>query len=404
MRDYDYDADREILIRVIGVGGGGGNAINNMIRSGLSGVDFVGANTDAQSLQNNLAEIKLQLGMQQTKGLGAGANPDIGRAAANEDYDKIRDVLEGSGMVFVTAGLGGGTGTGAAPVIARIAKQEVRALTVAVVTKPFLFEGKKRQRQAEEGIQLLRKEVDSLIIIPNQKLLSLKKDITFVDAFRKADDVLLQAVRGISDLIKVAGLINLDFADVETIMQEKGLALMGTGSAIGEGRVEEATRMAINSPLVEDISIAGARGVIINITGSSSMTLAEVNDAVSVLKNEAHEDANIIFGAVIDEEMGEAVNVTVIATGYDEAVDVPAQREEYRSPLNRLPLPDEDQRTDKPAARTIVPEHPQHMQVPSFIRTSRREKNSRHLSVVDEFPPEGEADLDIPTFLRKQAE
>ncbi len=216
MRDYDYDSDREILIRVIGIGGGGGNAVNNMIRSGLSGVDFVCANTDAQSLQNNLAEIKLQLGMQQTKGLGAGANPDIGRAAANEDYDKIRDVLEGSGMVFVTAGLGGGTGTGAAPVIARIAKQEVRALTVAVVTKPFLFEGKKRQRQAEEGIQLLRKEVDSLIIIPNQKLLSLKKDITFVDAFRKADDVLLQAVRGISDLIKVAGLINLDFADVET--------------------------------------------------------------------------------------------------------------------------------------------------------------------------------------------
>ncbi len=307
-------------------------------------------------------------------------------------------------MVFVTAGLGGGTGTGAAPVIARIAKQEVRALTVAVVTKPFLFEGKKRQRQAEEGIQLLRKEVDSLIIIPNQKLLSLKKDITFVDAFRKADDVLLQAVRGISDLIKVAGLINLDFADVETIMQEKGLALMGTGSAIGEGRVEEATRMAINSPLVEDISISGARGVIINITGSSSMTLAEVNDAVSVLKNEAHEDANIIFGAVIDEEMGEAVNVTVIATGYDEAAEVPAQREEYRSPLNRLPLQDEDTRTDKPTAKTIVPEHPQHMQIPSFIRTSRREKNSRHLAVVDEFPPEGEEDLDIPTFLRKQAE
>ncbi len=316
MLDFEMDSDRSALIRVIGVGGGGGNAVNNMIRSGLTGVEFLAANTDSQSPQHNLAEIKLQIGAQETKGLGAGADPEIGRMAANEDYDNIRESLEGSDMVFVTAGLGGGTGTGAAPIIARIARQEVGALTVAVVTKPFLFEGKKRMRQAEEGIAALRREVDTLIIIPNQKLLSLKKDISFLDAFRKADDVLLQGVRGISDLVTVNGLINLDFADVKTVMQEKGVALMGTGSAIGEGRVEEATRTAINSPLLEDISMSGAKGVLINITGSSTMSLAEINDAVSIIQNEAHEDANIIFGAVIDEEMGEAVNVTVIATGF----------------------------------------------------------------------------------------
>ncbi|MGB9617509.1 MAG: cell division protein FtsZ, partial [Desulfomonilaceae bacterium] len=248
------------------------------------------------------------------RGLGAGADPEIGRIAANEDYEAIRDILEGADMVFVTAGLGGGTGTGAAPVIARIARQEVGALTVAVVTKPFLFEGKKRMRQAEEGIEQLRREVDTLIVINNQRLLSLKKDITFVDAFRKADDVLLHGVRGISDLVTVNGLINLDFADVKTIMQEKGVALMGTGTAVGEGRVEQATRLAINSPLLEDVSMSGARGVLINVTGSTNMTLAEINDAVSIVQNEAHEDANIIFGAVLDEQMGESVSVTVIAT------------------------------------------------------------------------------------------
>lgn len=282
MLDFEMESNRNALIRVIGVGGGGGNAVNNMIRSGLGGVEFICTNTDAQSLQHNLAEIKLQIGSQQTKGLGAGADPEIGRIAANEDYENIRDILEGSDMVFITAGLGGGTGTGAAPIIARIARQEVGALTVAVVTKPFFFEGKRRLRQAEDGLEMLRREVDTLIIITNQRLLSLKKDITFIDAFRKADDVLLQGVRGISDLVTVNGLINLDFADVKTIMQEKGVALMGTGSAIGEGRVEEATRMAINSPLLEDVSMSGARGGPINITGSSSMTLSEINDAVSI--------------------------------------------------------------------------------------------------------------------------
>jgi cell division protein FtsZ len=401
MLDFEVQSDRNALIRVIGVGGGGGNAVNNMIRSGLTGVEFIAANTDAQSLQNNLAETKLQIGNQQTKGLGAGADPEVGRIAANEDYDNLRDMLEGADMVFITAGLGGGTGTGAAPIIARIARQEVGALTVAVVTKPFLFEGKKRMRQAEEGIEMLRREVDTLIIIPNQRLLSLKKDISFLDAFRKADDVLLQGVRGISDLVTVNGLINLDFADVRTIMQEKGIALMGTGSAIGEGRVEEATRMAINSPLLEDISMNGARGVLINVTGSSNMTLSEINDAVSVIQNEAHDDANIIFGAVIDEEMGDAVNITVIATGFGRDMCSVQQPEQVQT-SPRAPIVHADEpKIERSTARTIVPPEPKDSHMPAFIRRTQREKNSRHLMVVDEFGTETEEDLDIPTFLRK---
>ena len=404
MLDFEVQSNRNALIRVIGVGGGGGNAINNMITSGLSGVEFVAANTDAQALQNNLAPLKLQVGGEQTKGLGAGADPEIGRIAANEDYDNIRDALEGSDMVFVTAGLGGGTGTGGAPVIARIARQEVGALTVAVVTKPFMFEGKKRMRQAEEGIEMLRREVDTLIIIPNQKLLSLKKDISFLDAFRKADDVLLQGVRGISDLVTVNGLINLDFADVKTIMQEKGVALMGTGSAIGEGRVEEATRMAINSPLLEDVSMSGARGVLINITGSSNLGLGEINDAVSVIQNEAHEDANIIFGAVIDEEMGDAVNVTVIATGFGRQDQGTGVDTETHSAPRPAPLTVDDVRMDRAEARTVIPARPRNAAAPAFIRRTQRERNSRHLGLAEDYAVETEEDLDIPTFLRKQAD
>jgi cell division protein FtsZ len=400
MLDFEMDSDRNAVIRVIGVGGGGGNAVNNMIRAGLGGVQFISANTDSQSLQNNLAEVKLQIGAQQTKGLGAGADPEIGRIAANEDYDNIRDAMEGSDMVFITAGLGGGTGTGAAPVVARIAKQEVGALTVAVVTKPFLFEGKRRMRQAEEGIECLKQEVDTLIVIPNQKLLSLKKDISFLDAFRKADDVLLQGVRGISDLVTVNGLINLDFADVKTIMQATGIALMGTGSAIGEGRVEEACRMAINSPLLEDVSISGAKGVLINVTGSSNITLSEINDAVSIIQNEAHEDANIIFGAVIDEEMGDGVNVTVIATGFGKAESL-----SKTEPVRTCALPvQEEPRKEKPVARTVIPGQSQDLNVPSFIRRSQREKRGRHLGLVDDYTLGGEEDLDIPTFLRKHAD
>ncbi len=413
MLDFMSENDHHAIIRVVGVGGGGGNAVNNMIRSGLNGVEFLVANTDSQSLQHNLAPMKLQIGSQQTKGLGAGADPEVGRIAANEDYDNIRDVLEGSDMVFITAGLGGGTGTGAAPIIARIARQEVGALTVAVVTKPFLFEGKKRMRQAEEGIQELRREVDTLIIIPNQKLLTLKKDISFLEAFRKADDVLMQGVRGISDLVTVNGLINLDFADVRTIMQEKGVALMGTGSALGEGRIEEATKMAVNSPLLEDISIAGARGVLINVTGSSAMTLSEINDAVSIIHNEAHDDANIIFGAVIDEEMGEAVNVTVIATGFGREersathkVEYPATAPAAQSRSHSLHEDDYEQESewDAPAARTKVPKKPKDMEIPSFIRRNQRETNSRPLGVTEEYGVECDEDLDIPTFLRKQAD
>ncbi len=399
MLDFDMNSDMNAVIRVIGVGGGGGNAVNNMIRAGLGGVQFIAANTDAQSLHNNLAETKLHIGAQQTKGLGAGADPEVGRIAANEDYETIRDTLEGSDMVFITAGLGGGTGTGAAPIVARVAKQEVGALTVAVVTKPFLFEGKRRMRQAEEGIESLRKEVDTLIIIPNQKLLSLKKDISFLDAFRKADDVLLQGVRGISDLVTVNGLINLDFADVKTIMQEKGIALMGTGSAIGEGRVEEATRMAINSPLLEDIAIIGAKGVLINITGSSNMTLAEINDAVSIVQNEAYEDANIIFGAVIDEEMGDAVNVTVIATGFGRAESAAKLDASQAGVVNVVA---DEQVREKPVTRKVIPCATEN--TPSFIKRSLRERKGRNIGIVDDYTLDNEEDLDIPTFLRKQAD
>jgi cell division protein FtsZ len=404
MLDFEIESNRSALIRVVGVGGGGGNAVNNMIRAGLNGVEFVAANTDAQALQHNQAPLKLQIGRQQTRGLGAGADPEIGRIAANEDYEAIRDALEGSDMVFITTGLGGGTGTGAAPIIARIARQEVGALTVAVVTKPFLFEGKRRMRQAEEGIETLRREVDTLIIIPNQRLLSLKKDISFLEGFRRADDVLMQGVRGISDLVTINGLINLDFADVKTIMQEKGVALMGTGSATGEGRIEEATRMAVNSPLLEDVSMSGAKGVLINITGSSNMSLTEINDAVSIIQNEAHDDANIIFGAVIDEDMGDAVNVTVIATGFGRSESGLMDKTDSLL-FAKSPSPSTDEnKIDRSAARTIIPNEPRDSQIPAFIRKSQREKGSRHLNVVDDFSIDGEEDLDIPTFLRKHAE
>jgi len=401
MLDLETERQNSALIRVIGAGGGGGNAVNNMIRAGLHGVQFIAANTDAQSLQHNLAQIKLQIGRQQTKGLGAGADPEIGRIAANEDYDALRDALEGSDMVFITAGLGGGTGTGAAPIIARIARQEVGALTIAVVTKPFLFEGTKRMRQAEEGIESLRSEVDTLIVLPNQKLLSLKRDISFVDAFRKADDVLLQGVKGISDLITTNGLINLDFADVKTIMKEKGVALMGTGTASGESRIDEATRLAIHSPLLEEISMAGARGVLINITGPSNIGLSEINDAVSIIRDEAHEDANIIFGAVISEEMQDSVSVTVIATGFGRTECPSLTNREVRVTPRPARISEDEEEMEKPMARTVIPSQPTDMNIPAFIRRSQREKNGRHLGLVENFATEGEEDLDIPAFLRK---
>jgi cell division protein FtsZ len=318
MFEFVEEFNLNARIKVIGIGGGGGNAVNTMIGGKLNGVEFLVANTDAQSLDASRAPVRIQLGGGVTKGLGAGANPEIGRRAALEDQETIKEYLAGSDMIFITAGMGGGTGTGGAPVVARVAR-EVGALTVGVVTKPFIFEGKKRMRQAEEGIAELKSSVDTLIVIPNQRLLSIAaKTTTMLEAFHKADEVLLQAVRGISDLIITPGLINLDFADVRTVMAEMGLALMGASTATGENRAIEAAQRAISSPLLEDISIQGARGVLINITGGPDLCLHEVNEAASMIQEEAHDDANIIFGAVIDETMMDEIRITVIATGFGE--------------------------------------------------------------------------------------
>jgi len=353
-------------IKVIGIGGGGGNAVNTMIGGKLSGVDFMVANTDAQSLEASQAPLRIQLGSMVTKGLGAGANPEIGRRAALEDQEQIREYLEGSDMIFLTAGMGGGTGTGGAPVIARVAR-DVGALTVGVVTKPFIFEGKKRMRQAEEGIEELKQSVDTLIVIPNQRLLSIAaKTTTMLEAFHKADDVLLQAVRGISDLIITPGLINLDFADVRTVMAEMGLALMGAAAATGENRAIEAAQRAISSPLLEDISIQGARGVLINITGGPDLCLHEVNEAASMIQEEAHDDANIIFGAVIDESLTDEIRITVIATGFGEV------KEER-----------------KPAPQPVI-------NVASIANAVPKNKKVVHLGTIVD-------DLDSPTWQRKKS-
>ncbi len=355
-------------IKVIGIGGGGGNAVNTMIGSRLSGVDFMVANTDAQSLQASQAPVRIQLGTMVTKGLGAGANPEIGRRAALEDQEQIREYLEGSDMIFITAGMGGGTGTGGAPVLARVAR-DVGALTVGVVTKPFIFEGKKRMHQAEEGIEELKASVDTLIAIPNQRLLSIAaKTTTMLEAFHKADDVLLQAVRGISDLIITPGLINLDFADVRTVMAEMGLALMGAAAASGENRAIEAAQKAISSPLLEDISIQGARGVLINITGGPDLCLHEVNEAASMIQEEAHDDANIIFGAVIDENMTDEIRITVIATGFGEVKE------------EKKPAPPPTPSTN----------------VSNIANAAQKNRKVVHLGTIVD-------DLDTPTWQRKKA-
>jgi cell division protein FtsZ len=307
-------------IKVVGVGGGGSNAVNRMVQAGLDGVEFIVANTDLQALKLNAAPNKIQIGGKLTKGLGAGADPNVGRQAALEDTDKLIEALDGADMVFVTTGLGGGTGTGAAPVIASLAS-ELGALTIAVVTKPFKFEGKKRQLQAERGLEELRNSVDTVITIPNERLLStIARTTSLNEAFVTADDVLRQAIQGISDLILVPGLINLDFADVKTIMAGMGIAIMGTGVAEGEGRAMDAANRAISSPLLEDASVKGARGVIINVTGGSDLSLIEVSEASAIIQEAAHEDANIIFGAVVDPKMEGKVKITVIATGFDRAV------------------------------------------------------------------------------------
>src|SRR3954469_14833398 len=312
---FNEEPRNNAKIKVIGVGGGGGNAVNRMINAKVEGVEFVVANTDLQALQMSQASVKIQLGVKLTSGLGAGANPEIGRKAALEDAEKIIEALEGADMVFVTAGMGGGTGTGAAPIIASLAS-EMGALTVAVVTKPFGFEGKRRLSQAERGLAELIDSVDTPIVIPNQKLLAVAQDAGFFESFRVADDILRQAVQGISDIITIPGIINRDFADVKTIMAGMGYAVMGTATGRGDRRAVEAAQAAIASPLLEAGAIDGARGILINITGSSTLKLAEVNEASTIIQGAAHEDANIIFGAVLDERMKDEVKITVIATGF----------------------------------------------------------------------------------------
>jgi len=335
MLEFDVDIHQFAQIKVIGVGGGGSNAINRMIAAGLKGVEFIAVNTDAQALYLSQAEIKIQIGTKLTRGLGAGANPEIGKNAAEESRDELVKALKGADMVFVTAGMGGGTGTGAAPVVAEIAK-EIGALTVGVVTKPFTFEGKKRSQQAVTGAGNLKEKVDTLITIPNDRLLQVvDKNTSINEAFRIADDVLRQGVQGISDLIAVPGLINLDFADVKTIMHNTGSALMGIGTAKGENRAVSAARNAISSPLLET-SIEGAKGVLLNITGGAGLSLFEVNEAAEIIADAADPEANIIFGAVIDENLQEEIRVTVIATGFDQ----PRPKAEDRIPIKNFPTED----------------------------------------------------------------
>lgn len=377
-------------IKVIGIGGGGTNAVNNMIQSDLRGVDFICANTDVQSLASSQAGVRLQLGSNSTGGLGAGANPEIGRQATLEDAEKIRQELEGSNMVFITAGMGGGTGTGGAPILAQISK-ELGALTVAVVTKPFHFEGQKRLKQAEEGIRELRQAVDTLITIPNDRLISLAtKKASFLEMLKKADDVLLYAVKGISDLITIPGLINLDFADVRTIMAEMGVALMGTGLASGENRALEAAQKAISSPLLEDITIAGARAVLMNITASSSLGFEEVTEASSLIQKEVHEEANIIWGTAIDETMGDELRITVIATGIN------SQDDRVMVDLDR----------SRPVMVDLKKDRPEDRETPTFIRRGIEVEKIPSRSRPAK-PPEyyfDEEELEVPTFIRKAAD
>jgi len=346
-------------IKVIGVGGGGCNAVNRMIRAKLEGVEFITANTDLQALKLSQAPVKLQLGAKLTKGLGAGANPEVGRKAALEDTDKIIEALEGSDMIFITSGLGGGTGSGAAPVVASLAS-ELGALTVAVVTKPFAFEGKRRMLQAEQALQDLIGAVDTVIVIPNERLMeTVERGTSFFDAFRIADDILRQAVQGISDLIIVPGLINLDFADVKTVMSGMGMALMGTGTATGENRAVEAAKRAISSRLLEDGSIQGARGVLINITGGHDLGLHEVSEASSIIHDAADTDANIIFGAVLDERMKDEVKITVIATGFDRKSEAALAMGAAASTT-----------TPAMAAAKLTPQMPD-LEIPTFLRRQR---------------------------------
>ena len=386
-------------IKVIGVGGGGGNAINTMVAARIEGVEFIAANTDVQALAANKATVKLQLGRGASRGLGAGANPEVGRQAALEERDAIAAALEGADMVFVTAGMGGGTGTGGAPIVADVAKQS-GALTVGVVTKPFLFEGNRRRKQAETGLAELKAAVDTLIVIPNQRLISVAgENMAMADAFKRADEVLLNAVQGISDIITVHGLVNVDFADVRTIMSEQGMALMGTGRSSGERRALEAMQAAISSPLLEDVSLDGATGLLVNITGGPNLTLREVDEAVSMAQSAADPDANIIFGSVVDEALGDEVRITVIATGFQardaEKPRAPARPAQLQAsqvaPVVKavVPPPLPDARPKEPI-RLAQPAAP-------AVAVARAPAARREPSKL----PETEDQYDIPAFLRR---
>jgi len=411
---YNEDPSNNAKIKVIGVGGGGGNAVNRMICAGLEGVEFVVANTDLQALQMSRAPVKIQLGTKLTNGLGAGANPEMGRRGALEDADKIIEVLEGADMVFVTAGLGGGTGTGAAPIIASLAS-EMGALTVAVVTKPFAFEGKRRLSQAERGLAELVESVDTMIVIPNERLLAVAQDAGFFESFRIADDILRQAVQGISDIITIPGIINRDFADVKTIMAGMGYAVMGTATGQGERRAMQAAQAAIASPLLEAGAIDGARGILINITGSSSLKLAEVNEASTIIQSAAHEDANIIFGAVQDEKMQDEVKITVIATGFK--TNAPQRKERTvssaQTAISSARAASAYQMQQRPAAVAVRPNgngYPVGVGVGAGVSSGVRTATAvpvRERPTLDSVKDAvkvtvEEDDLDVPAFIRKR--
>ena len=392
--EFDVEHKRFATLKVIGVGGAGGNAVNRMISSSLTGVDFIVANTDAQVLAESSALNKVQIGRNLTKGLGAGGDPEVGRRAAQEDADALAEILEGADMVFVTAGMGGGTGTGAAPVIAEIAREQ-GSLTVAVVTRPFTFEGRRRRQQAEQGLEELREKVDTLITIPNDRLLQVVARETPVErAFEVADQVLLEATRGISDLITVPGLVNLDFADVRTVMQSRGNALMGTGRGSGERRATEAAQAAISSPLLDDISITGAEAILVNITGGKDLTLHEVDEAATAILAAAGDDANVIFGAVIDPETEGEVTVTVIATGF-------AMNPARERPLvvSAAQAPRREARIIEPAS---FPDESRILETPAWSR--RAVAGFGRAQVAPAPAPAVNENLDVPAFMRKHAE
>jgi len=400
--NYTDDSRNDARIKVIGVGGGGGNAVNRMIEAGMDGIEFIVANTDLQALRMSRAPMKIQLGVKLTNGLGAGANPEVGRKAALEDSDKIIEALEGADMVFVTTGLGGGTGTGAAPIIASLAS-EMGALTVAVVTKPFAFEGKRRMQQAERGVAELMDSVDTTIVIPNEKLLAVAQDAGFFESFRVADDILRQGVQGISDIITIPGIINRDFADVKAIMARMGYAVMGTASANGSRRATEAAQKAIASPLLEAGAIDGARGILINITGSASLKLAEVQEACSIIQNAADDDANIIFGAVLDEKMKDAVKITVIATGFRDE-DRPRRKTESTGFVVSTNSDDFDSESSSPSMVMESAQQSAGSSSGAGVGSASTEVialDSMRNAMIANFE---QADLDVPAFLRKRGD